>query len=197
IPRKDVTFKTKWELSTIKKLSVDIINGSTPSKQNLVYWSSNDIPWLNVPEFPKDSIYIEKSNLFVSNKALEDKKVRIVPVNSVLISCTATIGRVAINKIPISTNQQINAIICNEDEVYPAYLGHFLNMYGYRLADLVNNPGVKHVNLGVLKSFKIPHPPKDVQKKIIEEIAVIEKNSNMKSSILKTKREEVLNKYLL
>lgn len=197
IPRKDVTFKTKWELSTIKKLSLDIINGSTPSKQNLVYWSSNDIPWLNVPEFPKDSIYIEKSNLFVSNKALEDKKVRIVPVNSVLISCTATIGRVAINKIPISTNQQINAIICNEDEVYPAYLGHFLNMCGYRLADLVNNPGVKHVNLGVLKSFKIPHPPKDVQKKIIDEIAEIEKHSNMKSSILKTKREEVLNKYLL
>jgi type I restriction enzyme M protein len=196
IQRKDVVFKSKYELSPIKKLAKEIINGSTPSKQNLNYWSSNDIPWLNVPEFPKDTIFVNGSNLFVSQSALEDKKVRLVPINSVLISCTATIGRVAINTVPITTNQQINAIICNLDEVYPEYLGHFLNMYGYRLADLVNNPGVKHVNLGVLKSFKIPQPPKDIQKLIIDEIAEIEKDVNMKSSILKQKREDVLKKYL-
>ncbi|MDX6189307.1 N-6 DNA methylase [Flavobacterium sp. Fl-318] len=196
IPRKDVIFKTKWPLSPIKKLSIDIINGNTPSKQDVSYWSENDIPWLNIPEFPKDTIYVNSSNLYVSNKALEDRKVRIIPVNSVLISCTATIGRVAINTIQITTNQQINAIICNEEEIYPEYLGHFLNMYGYRMADLVNNPGVKHVNLGVLKSFKIPHPPKNIQQKIIDEITIIEKDVNMKSSILKTKRENVLKKYL-
>jgi type I restriction enzyme M protein len=196
IQRKDVVFKSKYELSPIKKLAKEIINGSTPSKQNVNYWSSDDIPWLNVPEFPKDTIFVDGSNLYVSQSALDDKKVRLVPINSVLISCTATIGRVAINRKPITTNQQINAIVCDLDEVYPEYLGHFLNMYGYRLADLVNNPGVKHVNLGVLKSFKIPHPPKDIQKLIIDEIAEIEKDINVKSSILKQKREDVLKKYL-
>ena len=196
IQRKDVVFKSKYELSPIKKLAKEIINGSTPSKQNANYWASDDIPWLNVPEFPKDTIFVNGSNLYVSQAALVEKKVRLVPINSVLISCTATIGRVAINTKPITTNQQINAIVCNLDEVYPEYLGHFLNMYGHRLADLVNNPGVKHVNLGVLKSFKIPHPPKDVQKLIIDEIAEIEKDINIKSSILKQKREDVLKKYL-
>jgi hypothetical protein len=64
----------------------------------------NDIPWLNVPEFPKDTIYVNGSNLHVSNKAFSDKKVRVVPVNSILISCTASIESVAINTITITTN---------------------------------------------------------------------------------------------
>jgi restriction endonuclease S subunit len=69
-------------------------------------------------------------------------------------------------------------------------------MYGYRMADLVSNLGVKHVNLGVLKSFQIHHPPNDIQQKIIDKITLIEKDVNIKSSILKTKRENVLKKYL-
>lgn len=60
---------------------------------------------------------IAKENL---NKVLENlqfikenesyTKVSIAPVNSVVITCTATIGKVGVTKIELTTNQQINAL---------------------------------------------------------------------------------------
>lgn len=187
--KKKVKIESRWSLVSIEEISKEIINGNTPSKNEYRYWNSNDINWLTIPDLNSSSLEVTSTQNFVSNFALTDKKIKIVPINSVLISCTATIGKVAVNSIAITTNQQINAIVCNE-RILPYYLGNILRMYGDLLGELTTNPGVKHINLQMLNSFKIPLPPIPIQEKIVAEIEKIEASENKLSSQLSLLIEE-------
>ena len=172
--KKKVKVVSKYPVVKLTTLAQEIINGSTPLKSVNAYWLKKEIPWITVPDFPENSLYVDSTSQFVSQKAIDDKKVKLIPENSVLISCTATIGKVCINKVKLTTNQQINSIICNTDKVVVEYLGYYLRLNGYKLAYLTNNPGVLHVNQQMLNNFPIPLPPKTVQDKIIAEIEIVE-----------------------
>ena len=190
--KKKIKIQSKWELVKIRDISKEIINGSTPSKQDYRFWESNDIPWLTIPDLPTRSLKLTKTLKFTSKYSLEKKKIRIIKKNSVLISCTATVGKVAINEIELSTNQQINAIVCN-DKIIPYYLGVFLSTYGYKLIDLTSNTGVQHVNLQMLGNLKIPLPPKKVQEKIVSEIEVLEQKENQNFKKIEVLKEDISN----
>jgi len=145
------------------------IGGSTPSKGNSLYWNSNDIPWITLEDF-ENELYITSSKKYVSNLALEDKSIRIVPKNSVLMSCTATLGKVAINSIECATNQQINALKCDEKQVIPEFLAYYLSSNNSHLHYLTNNLGVQHINIPMLKRIQVIVPPLDIQRKILQTI---------------------------
>ncbi len=173
-PNRRVKIKSKWELVKIEAITSYIINGSTPSKKEDKYWNSKDIPWLTTPNFKENNIYITEIDKFVSSQALTDKKVTIVPKNSVLLTSTATIGKVAINRNEITTNQQINAFICKKDKVETLFLAYYLKTQKKSLESLTSNSGVKHLNISMLKNFKIPLPPLNIQKEIVKECKVVD-----------------------
>lgn len=194
--KKKLIIETKYKMLSIGELSDSIINGSTPPKSNNLYWNKSDLKWATVKDFKENSIFIEDTEKHVSRKALEDKKIKIIPKNSVLISCTATIGKTAVNKEELSTNQQINAIICNK-KILPLYLAYWLRDYGYDLENLTDNPGVKHINLKMLSSYKIPLPPIDIQNQIISEFLKNETEYNDligKVAISEKKQDEIIAK---
>lgn len=175
--KKKLEIDTECEKVCIKNLVTNIINGSTPLKKDISYWSSRDINWATIKDFSDTDMYLEKTEQFVAQKALNDNKISIVPKNSILISCTATIGKVSITKIPLATNQQINALVCNE-KVIVEYLAYYLKTQKVNLEKLTSNTGVKHVNLEMLKNFRIPLPHLDIQKIIIKELEELEKKKN-------------------
>ncbi|MBQ9601302.1 MAG: restriction endonuclease subunit S, partial [Neisseriaceae bacterium] len=190
----------KYPLIKIAEISSNIINGSTPSKKEDKFWNSNDIFWFSTPDYPIDNIYIEAENItqFVSLKALKDKKVRIVPINSVLLSCTATLGKVGVNKVELTTNQQINAIVCN-DKIIPKFLAYIFKFGDIRLENLTSNSGVKHINIPTLQNIKIPLPPIEVQEQIVAEFEKIENEITVRKEKLKTLNgayNKILDKYL-
>ncbi|MBR2252689.1 MAG: restriction endonuclease subunit S, partial [Neisseriaceae bacterium] len=189
----------KYPLIKIAEISSNIINGSTPSKKEDKFWNSNDIFWFSTPDYPIDNIYIEAENItqFVSLKALKDKKVRIVPINSVLLSCTATLGKVGVNKVELTTNQQINAIVCN-DKIIPKFLAYIFKFGDIRLENLTSNSGVKHINIPTLQNIKIPLPPIEVQEQIVAEFEKIENEITARKEKLKTLNgayNKILDKY--
>ncbi|WP_152632379.1 restriction endonuclease subunit S [Aliarcobacter butzleri] len=171
--KKKIKIESRWDVVKIQDIAFEIINGSTPSKNESKYWDKKDIFWLTIPDIDDNFININSIKQFTSNKALEDKKIRIVPKNSVLLSCTATIGKVAVSQYELSTNQQINAIICKEN-ILPKYLAYYLKTQKNNLENLTSNVGVKHVNIEMLRNLQIPLPPKNIQEKIINEIETLE-----------------------
>jgi len=175
--KKKIKIESKWDIVKIEQINKEIINGSTPSKKDGKYWNKNEINWLTIPDFNDSSIYLNKTSQFTTKQALSDNLLKVVPKNSVMLSCTATIGKVNINKIELTTNQQINSIICN-NKIIPEYLAFYLKTQKNNLENLTSNSGVKHVNLTMLNNFKIPLPPKDIQEKIVKEIKELEKKEN-------------------
>ena len=101
---------------------VNIFGGGTPSKHNLAYWDG-EIPWVS----PKDMISIEivDSEDHITEDAISESSTSLVPSNSVLIVVRSGILRrtipVAINRVPVTINQDLKALIPNSD-VIPEYI---------------------------------------------------------------------------
>ena len=108
-------FEGEWE---IVKLGDDcrIITGGTPRTGVKEFWNPKEIPWMSSGEINKK--ILNETEEMISYIGLENSSAKWVKQNSVLIALAGqgqTRGRVAINKIPLTTNQSIAAIETNDN----------------------------------------------------------------------------------
>jgi Restriction endonuclease S subunits len=116
----------EWEVYPLSEVVEDAIVGSTPLKKISKYWANGTIPWLTNKEVEYGKInYIEDTEEKVSVIALEETNLRLVPPNSLIISFTASVGKVVINKVPITTNQQFISFVLKSIPDTVKYLGYF------------------------------------------------------------------------
>ncbi|GAA8998440.1 restriction endonuclease subunit S [Helicobacter pylori] len=103
-------FNQAWQRVKVKDFGI-IITGSTPLTQISEYWNGT-ISWIT-PTDINDNKDIFKSERKITQKGLNT--IRMIPKNSVLVTCIASIGKNAILRVNGACNQQINAIIPNKD----------------------------------------------------------------------------------
>ena len=127
----------------------EVITGNTPSKKEGKYWNG-DFAWITAQDFKgkyiNDSIL--KLTRFGKNKA------RVIPQNSVLVTCIASIGLNAINKIECSTNQQINTICCNRKYHYE-YVYYLIAYNVKRLKQLAGQTAVPIITKKNFEEFEV------------------------------------------
>ena len=163
-----------------------IITGNTPSKKLLEFYNSNDIPFIKPDDFKTiDEISSSKGNKnYVSENARNSA--RIVPKNSVLVTCIGIIGKVMISESELSFNQQINAIVPNE-LILSKYLAYLL-LYNKPKLDFISNaPVVPIINKTQFSEFEVTfHEDIDIQEKIIQNL------ENLDNQILKRRHQSKL-----
>ena len=155
-------------------------SGGTPLSSKNEYYANGHIPWINSGEV-KQGIITSTTNK-ITQLGLDNSSAKIFPVNTVLVAMYgATAGQVGILGIEASTNQAICGILPN-NSFKSKYLFYFLNTQLENFLSM--RVGVARLNLSqdVIKNYKIPLPPIEVQQKIVEESEVIEQE------ILKAKR---------
>ncbi|WQW09339.1 restriction endonuclease subunit S [Helicobacter pylori] len=103
-------FNQAWQKVKVKDFGI-IITGSTPLTQISEYWNGT-ISWIT-PTDINDNKDIFNSERKITQKGLDT--IRMIPKNSVLVTCIASIGKNAILRVNGACNQQINAIIPNKD----------------------------------------------------------------------------------
>lgn len=98
----------------------EIVTGSTPPTALNKYWKG-DFCFYSPSDF-SDNTYCNKTEKTITLLGL--KQGREIPINSVMVTCIASIGKLAINTKLGITNQQINTIIVNQnfDSKYIYYL---------------------------------------------------------------------------
>ena len=176
--------------SCVKKVKLGdlgkIITGNTPSKKTLEFYDSNDIPFIKPDDFKTiDEISLSKGNKnYISENARNSA--RIVPKNSVLVTCIGIIGKVMISESELSFNQQINAIVPNE-LILSKYLAYLL-LYNKPKLDFISNaPVVPIINKTQFSEFEVTfHENIDVQEKIIQNL------ENLDNQILKRRHQSKL-----
>ncbi|WP_283577169.1 restriction endonuclease subunit S [Ligilactobacillus aviarius] len=106
-------FTDDWEQRKLENLG-NIRTGNTPSKSHTKYYSSNNgkesIPWVTPTDI--NSEYTTQTNLYLTSEG--QKYARIVPPDTLLMTCIASIGKNTISTDVSGFNQQINAIIPND-----------------------------------------------------------------------------------
>lgn len=98
-------FTHPWEQRKLSDLG-EIMTGSTPSTSKEEYYSVDGIPWVTPTDINTQIISDTPRKL-----SEEGAKVgRVVPANTILCTCIASIGKNALLTVEGSFNQQINSL---------------------------------------------------------------------------------------
>ena len=98
-----------WEQRKLKELG-EIMTGSTPSTSKSEYYSEDGIPWVTPTDINSQTISDTPRKL--SEEGI--KVGRVVPANTILCTCIASIGKNTLLTVKGSFNQQINCLTPNE-----------------------------------------------------------------------------------
>ncbi len=157
--------KAGWEVTQLGEVC-DVQNGGTPKSNVAEYWS-DDVAWLTPKDMGKlETPYVSDTPRKISLAGLAKCSAKLVPVGSVIMSTRAPIGHLAINTTPMAFNQGCRGMTPNAN-LDLKYLYYFLHGNVEALNMLGTGATFKELGAGILKSFKIPIPPLEEQKRIV------------------------------
>ncbi len=159
--------------------------GKTPASKQSNYWNNGSHNWLSISDMEDYGEITRTSKKITDYAVLECFKTQnIVPINTLLMSFKLTVGRVAINKIPLYHNEAIVSI-------YPltgisqAFLFHLL-------PSIIKLSISKKVLMGQtfnstsLSNLFIPLPPTNEQNIIVEKVKILMSKCSQLSNEIET-----------
>lgn len=159
-----------WEVVEIRRLG-EIVTGNTPKTSEPENYG-NEFLWAS-PIDLGDEKYINQTAKMLSAKGYQ--KTRKVPKGSVLVTCIgSTIGKIGIAAREMSTNQQINAIICNENIANYEYVYYAIDFNFQRYKTFISNQAVPIINKSLFSSFTLALPSLEEQFKIADILSAVD-----------------------
>lgn len=192
-----------WEMfkniQNKKKISeiTEVQTGATPSRENPSFWKNGTIPWIKTGEVKMN--YIEESEEFITEEALQNSSVSLLPYNTILVAMYGqgvTRGRVGILKMEATTNQACAAILPSK-EFNSEFLFKQLNLNYKKLRDLGRGGNQPNLNLSLVKNFEVILPKLELQNEfnnISEDIELKKKKLRSSMSYLTNLLDSLLQK---
>jgi type I restriction enzyme, S subunit len=169
-----------WKRKPIAKICNSIVSGRNKPKK-----FGGNIPWITIEDMDTFFIKKSKSNLKVSKKEINRSGGKIIPKNSVIMSCVGEFGLVGTNENEVVLNQQLHAFHCL-NEITPYYLVFFLATMKKYMDTISTKTTIAYLNKDNCDSIPITYPPILEQEKIVQALldvnVLIEK---LKKTILK------------
>jgi type I restriction enzyme S subunit len=161
-----------------------IVSGSTPRTDIPEYWNG-DILWATPKDLSdRNCQYIAETNSKITQEGFNSCSTSLLPPYSVLLSSRAPIGLVAVNTVPMCTNQGFKSLIPDSNKVYYKYLYYWLLYKKEYLQSLGNGATFKELSKNSFERVEIQLPSVTEQKRIV---AILDKAEE-----IKRKREESL-----
>ena len=153
----------------------DLQMGKTPSRNNIEYWNANDYKWISIADLTKTSKYISETKEYLSESAVGDSGIKVIPANTVVMSFKLSIGKTAITAENMYSNEAIMAFHDKHIvEILPEYIYY---MFKYKNWDEGSNKAVmgKTLNKATLSEVEIEICSITEQRKIV---SVLDKMSS-------------------
>ncbi|MGJ5638419.1 restriction endonuclease subunit S [Bacillus altitudinis] len=144
-----------WEVKRVKSLG-EVITGKTPSTKVLEYYGG-EIMFIKTPDM-HGNVFTAQTESYLSNVGSESQVNKLLPEDSIMVSCIGTGGVVSLNMFPAHTNQQINSIIL-KDSVLREWVFFTLKSMK-KTIELFGATGATMTNLskGKFEGLKILYP---------------------------------------
>ena len=156
-----------WETICVGDVCKYTTSGGTPKTSMASYYEPPTIPWLKTKEVNYCRIYQTES--YISQEGLEKSSAKLIPENSVIVAMYGqgdTAGRVAINKIPISTNQACCNLVIDPQKADYEFVYYALSTLYEKLVSLKNGGAQPNLNAQIIRNVEIPFPPLETQHRI-------------------------------
>ena len=159
-----------WPLPKLGHLA-RVLNGSTPSRDNMDYWSDGDIPW--VASGSLNDYRIDLASEFITKKALKECSVEMIPRGAILVGLVGqgkTRGLAALLNIEATINQNVCAVVPDKEKVLSGYLHLYLHCIYEPLRDFGRGANQAALNCELVSALRIPLPCMEEQSRIVKYI---------------------------
>ena len=133
----------------------DLQMGKTPSRNNPDYWDSNDHKWISIGDLSKCGKFISETKEYLSDRAVIESGISLIPANTVIMSFKLSIGKTAITAEPMYSNEAIMSFRdMHKVDLLPDYVYYLLSSKDW---DVGTNKAVmgKTLNKATLSQVKI------------------------------------------
>ena len=141
-------------------------SGGTPPRGNQEYFNGN-IPWITTVALNGGFIDGADAVEWITEKAIASSAAKVVPENSIMVGTRVGIGKIAINKVPMSTSQDIISLIdIDEARWDKQFLCRLILANNQYLLSQARGATIKGIKIEVLADLAIPNIPLEEQKHI-------------------------------
>lgn len=148
-----------WEVKNLRDFGT-VVTGKTPPKNEVEYYGSY-MPFIKIPDMHEYPFCIKTSDN-LSEKGVSTQKNKILPPNSLCVSCIGTAGLVTITTVQSMTNQQINSLIINNFMLREFLYFALLNLKGLIELYGMNGATMTNLNKSKFENLEIIYPSKEV-----------------------------------
>ena len=154
-------FTDPWEQRKLDELGT-IVTGSTPSTTNDAYYADDGLLWVTPTDITKNITCESARKLSASGQ----KVARVVPRNTILVTCIASIGKNTMLANAGSFNQQINGLTPDENKYVPYFLLTESVLWSAKMKVLAATGTLQIINRTEFSEIKTFLPSFDEQKRI-------------------------------
>jgi type I restriction enzyme M protein len=147
-------------------------SGSTPSTTKPEYWDGPHA-WATLVDLPAEDFVtnLTRTERTITDAGLKNSSAVLLPVGSIIVSTRATLGRVAVARIPVATNQGFkNIIIKDASRALPEYVALAVTRLRAQMLEFASGGTFKEISKANFSLLEIPLPPLEEQRRIVAEI---------------------------
>ena len=158
-----------WNIRKIKN-GFSIVSGATPKSDKKEYWDG-DVIWITPADYKTEDKYIRGGRRNLSDEGYSSCGTTVVPVGSLIFSKRAPVGTVAINSVPLCTNQGCLSCIPNST-ADSEYFYYAMSVFTEQFELFSSGTTFKEISANAFANFTLPCPPIAEQKEIAKYLSV-------------------------
>lgn len=177
-----------WRSLRLKRVVAEFVAGGTPDRSNLEYWADgyDGFAWVSITDMTRCRD-VSETRQRITCRGLQAKRLRVLPIGTILYSMYASIGEVAVLGIAATTNQAILGLIPSP-QVVPAFLVYWLESSSGSLKALASSNTQDNLNAEKVRNLPIFVPPLEEQ----QAIAAFLDRETAKTDALIAKQERLI-----
>ena len=155
--------KAGWQTKALGN-AFTTVTGNTPPKTNTELYG-DFVPLVKPPELCDSPFDSATDGLSETGAAVA----RMLPPQSILVSCIGILGKIGLNTVPVAFNQQINAILPDPGQAVPEFMYYqaLSRRFKEQLETLASGTTVPIVNKSKFNSIEIVLAPLAEQRRIV------------------------------
>jgi len=180
----------KWPMVELGEVC-EILNGYAFKSENYV---NNGIRIIRITNVQKGKIVDDNPKFYPLNTKEPIEKYKLIE-DDLLISLTGNVGRIGLlpkEFLPAALNQRVACLRVDEHKISKRFLFHILNQNKFEQDCIKSASGIAQKNMSTvwLAKYKIPLPPLEVQKEIVEQIEVKQKAIEAAKAVIENLERE-------
>ncbi|WP_281976065.1 restriction endonuclease subunit S [Halobacillus litoralis] len=162
VVQEDNNLPETWVVAPVGFLCDSLVPGRTKPKS-----FTGSIPWVTIPDLVSDEIFSNQNGFLLTQDEIDTVKAKVIPENSVIMSCVGRFGISSVVKQPLVINQQLHAFLPSE-LILSRYLMYNIRHLDRYMHGIATSTTISYLNKTNANSLPISVSPLEEQKVIVD-----------------------------